>query len=91
MDYVNKQENYEFWKARINNSKEKVCSNDENLSLLESGQIIKRITQGSSVLEVGCATDYYLKNLIRKLKILSTLVLTCLRTSRIMPKNLPGA
>ena len=68
MDYVNKQENYEFWKARINNSKEKVCSNDENLSLLESEQIIKRITQGSSVLEVGCGNGLLFEELNTQVK-----------------------
>jgi len=46
--------NHDFWKARVSNPLEGICTNDLRLDRLESNQIIKRLSQNSTVLEVGC-------------------------------------
>jgi len=46
--------NHDFWKARVSNPLEKICTNDVQLDRLETDQIIKRLSQNCSVLEAGC-------------------------------------
>jgi 2-polyprenyl-3-methyl-5-hydroxy-6-metoxy-1,4-benzoquinol methylase len=46
--------NHDFWKARVSNPLEGICTNDLQLDRLESDQIIKRLSENCSVLEAGC-------------------------------------
>ena len=55
MDYKYKQENYDFWVERLkSNSPNQVCTNDVGLDVIESKAILSRISDGASVLEIGC-------------------------------------
>lgn len=55
MDYKYKQENYDFWIERLNSkAANQVCSNDVGLNFIESEAILSRISDGASVLEIGC-------------------------------------
>ena len=55
MDYKFKKENYEFWVERLKkNKKTQVCTNDIGLDELESKQILSRLKDNKSILEIGC-------------------------------------
>ena len=55
MNYKFKQENYDFWVERLKtNNPNKVCTNDVGLDVIESRAILSRISDGASVLEIGC-------------------------------------
>ena len=55
MEYKHKKENHDFWKERlVNNEQEKVCTNDTALDLVESNQILSRLKNDSTILEIGC-------------------------------------
>ena len=55
MEYKFKKENYSFWVERLKNSSpDRVCTNDTGLDFLESEQILSRLTDESTVLEIGC-------------------------------------
>ena len=55
MDYKFKKENYEFWVERLKkNKKTQVCTNDVGLDELESKQILSRLKDNKSILEIGC-------------------------------------
>jgi len=55
MDYRLKKENYEFWVKRIKkNQPNQVCTNDVGLDRLESNQILSKLKNNKSILEIGC-------------------------------------
>ena len=55
MEYKFKQENYNFWVERLkSNMPNQVCTNDVGLDVIESKAILSRISDGTSVLEIGC-------------------------------------
>jgi 2-polyprenyl-3-methyl-5-hydroxy-6-metoxy-1,4-benzoquinol methylase len=55
MDYKFKNENYDFWVERLaSNAPNQVCTNDIGLDFIESKAILSRISDGASVLEIGC-------------------------------------
>ena len=55
MDYKFKKDNYDFWVERLkSNSSNQVCTNDVGLDVIESRAILSRISDGASVLEIGC-------------------------------------
>ena len=68
-NYKFKKENYEFWLSRYNNSDRKVCTNDIFLDLLEEDQIIKKIKDNKTILEIGSGNGILLKRLLKKKKI----------------------
>lgn len=55
MEYKFKQENYDFWRERLNaNTPDRVCTNDVGLDSIESRAILSRMSDDVSVLEIGC-------------------------------------
>jgi len=55
VDYKFKKENYDFWVERLaSNAPNQVCTNDVGLDFIESKAILSRISDGASVLEIGC-------------------------------------
>jgi len=55
LEYKFKQENYDFWVERLkSNTPNQVCTNDVGLDVIESKAILSRISDGTSVLEIGC-------------------------------------
>ena len=64
MDYKFKKENYDYWVNRLNkNPTNQVCTSDVGLNVLESKEIISRVTDGKSVLEIGCGNGLLYKEL----------------------------
>ena len=61
--YKDKNNIRNFWKSRVENSENTVCTNDAQLDLLEEDQIIKRIKNDKSILEVGCGNGKLLDRL----------------------------
>ena len=58
-----------FWKSRVENNENTVCTNDFQLDLLEEDQIIRRIKNNKSILEVGCGNGKLLNRLRKKVSI----------------------
>ena len=55
LEYKFKQENYDFWVERLkSNAPNQICTNDVGLDVIESREILSRISDGTSVLEIGC-------------------------------------
>ena len=70
MDYKLKQENYDFWLERFKkNSSKKVCSNDIGLAELETQQILSKIADHKSVLEIGCGNGLLYEELRKSYKL----------------------
>ena len=66
MDYKFKQDNYDFWVERLNsNSPNQVCTNDVGLDAIESNAILSRISDGASILEIGCGNGILYEQLRR--------------------------
>jgi cyclopropane fatty-acyl-phospholipid synthase-like methyltransferase len=64
VDYKFKKENYEFWLERLKtNSPNQVCTNDIGLDVLESQQILSKISDNKSVLEIGCGNGLLYEDL----------------------------
>jgi 2-polyprenyl-3-methyl-5-hydroxy-6-metoxy-1,4-benzoquinol methylase len=70
MNYKFKEENYNFWKNRLkSNPIKKVCTNDLNLDILESKQILEENLQGKTILEIGCGNGLLYNEICKKYKI----------------------
>jgi len=70
MNYKFKQDNYDFWKNRLKlNSPKKVCTNDVNLDILESKQILDENLQSKTILEIGCGNGLLYNEICKKHKI----------------------
>tara|TARA_B100000700_G_C14930058_1_gene801494 strand:+ start:338 stop:1123 length:786 start_codon:yes stop_codon:yes gene_type:complete len=70
MEYKFKQENYDFWLERFKkNSPNKVCSNDIGLDAFESQQILSKISDYKSVLEIGCGNGLLYEELRKSYKL----------------------
>ena len=67
--YKNKNNILNFWKLRVDNSENTVCTNDVKLDLIEEDQIIKRIKNNKSILEVGCGNGKLLNRLKKKISL----------------------
>ena len=67
-NYKFKKENYFFWVSRSKNKERLVCTNDKYLDLLEEDQIIKKIKNNRTILEIGCGNGILLKRLKKKVK-----------------------
>ena len=90
-NYKNKEENYNFWVSRIKNKERLVCTKDIYLDLLEENQIIKRLKNNKTILEIGCGNGILLKRLKNKVKIKNYLgidfVLELIKKSNYKYKN----
>ena len=70
MNYKFKKKNYNFWKSRLElNAPKKVCTNDLNLDILESKQILQENLQGKTILEIGCGNGLLYNEICKKYKI----------------------
>ncbi|NKB33475.1 MAG: methyltransferase domain-containing protein [Pseudomonadales bacterium] len=70
MDYKYKKENYDFWVSRLKeNSPGKVCTNDLGLDALEAHQILSKLSDGASILEIGCGNGLLYEEIRNNFKI----------------------
>lgn len=68
-NYKYKKENYNFWVNRLKKNENLVCTNDILLDRIEEDQIINRINNNKTILELGCGNGLILKRLIKNRKI----------------------
>ena len=55
MEYKLKKENHDFWVERLKNNQERqVCTNDVALDDVENNEILKRLENKKSILEIAC-------------------------------------
>ena len=73
LNYKLKKENYDFWAKRFKKKDSLVCTNDPRLDQLEIDQILNKINNNKSILEVGCGNGFILKRLLKEKKIKSYL------------------
>ena len=67
VDYKFKNENYDFWVERLaSNEPNQVCTNDIGLDFIESKAILSRISDGASVLEIGCGNGLLYEEMRRR-------------------------
>ena len=68
-NYKNKKKIHNFWKKRVNNNPELVCSNDTFVDNFENKKMVNEILPNKSILEIGCGNGLLLKHLKKKLKL----------------------
>jgi SAM-dependent methyltransferase len=67
MDYKFKKENHDFWVERLKeNNFNQVCTNDVALDQIESNQILSKISNNKSILEIGCGNGLLYEDLKKK-------------------------
>jgi len=70
MDYKLKKENYDFWVKRLKkNIPEQVCTNDVAFDVIEDLQILNRLNNEASILEIGCGTGILYEKISKKFNI----------------------
>lgn len=68
MDYKLKKENHDFWVERLKKNPERqVCTNDVAFDDVEDNEILKRVENNKSILEVGCGNGVLYSKLNKKL------------------------
>ena len=68
-NYKYKKENYNFWLSRLKKKENLVCTNDTVLDKIEEEQIINKIKNNKTILEIGCGNGLILKRLNNERKI----------------------
>lgn len=69
MEYKLKKENHDFWVERLKKNKERqVCTNDIAFDDVEDSEILKRIEDNKSILEIGCGNGVLYSKIAQKLK-----------------------
>jgi len=68
-NYKLKKKVYNFWIKRLKKRDSLVCTNDPKLDQLEIDQILNKINNNKSILEVGCGNGFILKRLLKEKKI----------------------
>ena len=68
-NYKFKEKSYKYWVSRMSNKERQVCTSDFQLDLLEEDQIIKRIKDKKTILEIGSGNGILLKRLLKSKKI----------------------
>ena len=64
MDYKFKKENYKLWAERLKSKPtNQVCTNDVGLDVIEAKPILSRLSDGKTVLEIGCGNGLLYKNI----------------------------
>jgi ubiquinone/menaquinone biosynthesis C-methylase UbiE len=67
MDYKLKKKNYDFWVKRLKeNIPEQVCTNDIAFDEVEDQQILSRLKNDCSILEIGCGTGILYEKISKK-------------------------
>ncbi len=69
LNYKLKKKVQNFWVKRSKKKDNLVCTNDPKLDQLEIDQIINKINNNKSILEVGCGNGFLLKRLLKEKKI----------------------
>lgn len=70
MNYKFKKKNYDFWLKRLKKNKpEQVCTNDIAFDEVEDNQILSKLKNNSSVLEIGCGTGILYEKISKKYNI----------------------
>ena len=68
MEYKLKKENHDFWVERLKKNKERqVCTNDVAFDDVEDNEILKRVENNKSILEIGCGNGVLYSKLSEKL------------------------
>jgi SAM-dependent methyltransferase len=68
MEYKLKKENHDFWVERLKiNQERQVCTNDVAFDDVEDNEILKRLKDNKSVLEIGCGNGVLYSKLSKKL------------------------
>ena len=69
MEYKLKKDNHDFWVERLKKNKERqVCTNDIAFDDVEDSEILKRIEDNKSILEIGCGNGVLYSKIAQKLK-----------------------
>ena len=68
-NYKSKKKVHNFWTKRSKKKDNLVCTNDPKLDQLEIDQIINKINNNKSILEVGCGNGFILGRLLKEKKI----------------------
>ena len=69
MEYKLKKENHDFWVKRLKENQERqVCTNDVAFDDVEDYEILKRIEDNKSILEIGCGNGILYSKIAQKLK-----------------------
>ena len=70
MEYKLRQKNYDFWLERLkaNEDEALVCSKDVALSEIEDNELLKRLKDNKSILEIGCGNGILYSKISKKLK-----------------------
>tara|TARA_B100000315_G_C14550301_1_gene575416 strand:- start:36 stop:821 length:786 start_codon:yes stop_codon:yes gene_type:complete len=69
LNYKLKKKVHDFWVRRSKKKDHLVCTNDPKLDQLEIDQILNKINNNKSILEVGCGNGFILKRLLKEKKI----------------------
>ena len=69
LNYKLKKKIHNFWAKRSKKKNNLVCTNDPKLDQLEIDQILNKINNNKSILEVGCGNGFILGRLLREKKI----------------------
>ena len=68
MEYKLKKENHDFWVERLKSNHESVvCTNDKAFDEVEDNEILKRVKDNKSILEIGCGNGILYSKLSKKL------------------------
>mgnify|MGYP006074241787 FL=1 len=74
MKYKLKKENHDFWVERLKTNQERqVCTNDVAFDEVEDNEILKRVKDNKSILEIGCGNGVLYSKLSKKLNNVSYL------------------
>ena len=69
MEYRLKKENHDFWVERLKkNQEEQVCTNDIAFDDVEDNEILKRIEDNKSILEIGCGNGVLYSKIAQEAK-----------------------
>lgn len=69
MKYKLQKENHDFWVERLKTKPERqVCTNDVAFDDVEDNEILKRVKDNSSILEIGCGNGVLYSKISKKLK-----------------------
>ena len=70
LNYKFKKENYNFWRRRLkSHPKNRVCTNDIKLDILEENQILSENLKNKTILEIGCGNGILYDKICKNYKV----------------------